>query len=411
MATKLNDKIVEGLQAPQKGNRRVPDSAVQGLHAQVTAAGRRSWVLRYRFHGVETLYTIGDFPDWRTAAARTEAQRLKRLIDQGINPKTTRDEERAAPTVADMAARYEAEHLPGKRPRSANEDRALIRDYILPALGKLKVADVTQADVRKMHRKITQDGKPVRANRVLACVRTMFALATSPDWNMRPDNPARGGTGGVQRNPEDGRERFLSEAEIARLSDVLARHPERTTVALIRFLMMTGCRFGEAANATWDQFDLALGIWKKPSRSTKQKKHHGMPLSAPALALLSERKAETTGSLVFPSPKPSRKHKQRGEHPLTTIQTAWARIRRAAGIEDVRPHDLRHSFASVLAGSGASLQLIGSLLGHAQVSTTQRYAHLADDARRAAVERVGAVLTSNGRPPAEVVPLRETAGR
>jgi integrase len=397
MATiKLTDKIVAAIVAPEKGNLRKPDSEVQGLHAQVTAAGRRSWVLRYRFHGVETLYTIGDYPDWLTTAARTEARRLKRLIDQGINPKRVRDEERAAPTVADLAKRYEAEHLPDKRPRSAAEDRALIRQYILPALGRLKVADVAMQDVRKMHRDITRAGKPYRANRALACVRTMFALAMSPDWNMRTDNPARGGTGGIQMNPEDHRERFLSEAEITRLSDVLARHPERTTVALIRFLMLTGARFGEAANATWDQFNFTTKTWTRPSSHTKQKRRHAVPLSPPALALLAELKRDAIGPYVFPSPRTGQ--------PLVTIKTAWAHICRDAELEGLRIHDLRHAFASVLASGGASLQLIGSLLGHTQVATTQRYAHLSDDARRAAVERVGAVLIGTGHT-AEIVEM------
>jgi integrase len=403
MTTKLTDKIVTALEPPAKGNRRVPDSEVSGLYAQVTAAGRRGWVLRYRFHGIETLYTIGDYPDWNTAAARAEARRLKRLVDQGINPKADRDADRDAPTVADLARRYEDEHLPGKRPRSANEDRALLRDYILPALGKLKVAAVTQADIRKLHRDITRAGKPIRANRVLACVRTMFNLAMSPDWNMRADNPARGGTGGIARNPEDGRERFLSEAEIARLAAVLDRHPEHTTVALLRFLTMTGCRYSEAATATWVQFDLTAGIWTKPSSHVKQKRRHSVPLAAPALALLAELKRVATNDYVFSSPKTGR--------PLVTINRTWHAICRAAGIEGVRVHDLRHSFASMLAGSGASLQLIGSLLGHAQVATTAKYAHLADDARRAAVERVGAVLAGRHEQSAEVVPMSGRARR
>jgi integrase len=121
-----------------------------------------------------------------------------------------------------------------------------------------------------------------------------------------------------------------------------------------------------------------------------------MPLSAPATALLSELQAEATGPYVFPSPKTGR--------PLVTTKTAWARICRDAELEGVRIHDLRHSFASVLAGSGASLQLIGSLLGHTQVATTMRYAHLADDARRAAVERVGAVLARGL--PADVINIK-----
>jgi integrase len=196
-------------------------------------------------------------------------------------------------------------------------------------------------------------------------------------------------------NAEDARARYLTEGEIARLAEVLARHPERTTVALIRFLLLTGCRFGEAAGATWAQIDLEHGTWTKPSSGTKQRRQHITPLSAPALAILAAQRAEASGPYVFPSPKTGR--------PLVTIKTAWRGIRREAGIEDVRLHDLRHSFASMLASSGASLQLIGSLLGHAQLTTTLRYSHLTDAARRAAVERVGAVVA--GRPAGEVVEL------
>ena len=397
-AQQLDDRSVAKLEPPATGNRRTPDfgpNRVRGLNIVVTAAGARIWALRYRFHGKEEFYSFGDFPELNVKAARARASELRQQIADGINPKAVRDKERTAPTVVDLAKRYEAEHLPGKRPRSADEDRALIRDYILPALGRLRVADVTRADVERLHRGITKAGKPVRANRALACLRTMFARAIG--WEYRADNPARGGRDGVRMFPEDGRERFLSEAEIARLSEVLAGHPERTTVALIRFLMLTGARFGEAAGARWDQFDLAAGVWTKPSSHTKAKRQHRVPLSAPALALLAELKAEAgDGSYVFPSPKTGR--------PLRTVETAWARIRREAGLEGVRVHDLRHSFASVLAGSGASLQLIGSLLGHSEISTTMKYAHLADDARRAAVERVGAILDGGKR--AEVVPLK-----
>jgi integrase len=166
-------------------------------------------------------------------------------------------------------------------------------------------------------------------------------------------------------------------------------------VALIRFLMMTGCRFGEAVRATWDQFDLERGVWTKPSPHTKAKKQHSVPLSAPARALLASLERKSGNPLVFASPKTGR--------PLVTVKTAWAAIRRDAGLDGVRIHDLRHSFASVLASSGASLQLIGSLLGHTQLATTARYAHLADDARREAVERAAAALTGT---PGEVVLMR-----
>ena len=390
--TRLTDKVVSALEAPATGNRLCYDLDLRGFACRVTSSGQKSFVLNYRIRGRERRITLGRWPSWNTKAARLEAGRLRQEIDRGHDPLEEREEERNAPTIAELAARYIEEHLPNKRPRSANEDRALIRDHVLPALGKLRVTDLTRADVERLHRRITADGKPVRANRALACLRTMLNRAVG--WEYRPDNPAKG----VQMNAEDHRERFLSPAEIASLSDALARHPERTTVALIRFLMLTGARFGEAAGATWSQFDLSRGTWTKPSSHVKQKKQHTVPLSAPALALLAELKAEAgDGSYVFPSPTTGR--------PLLRIETAWAKIVRDAGLEGVRIHDLRHSFASVLAGSGASLQLIGSLLGHAQITTTLRYAHLADDARRAAVERVGAILV--GGKLAEVVPLKQ----
>jgi integrase len=399
-AQKFDDRFVRNLPIPATGNKRTPafgPDRVPGLNIVVTAAGARIWALRYRFHGKEEFYPFADFPDLNVKAARDRARQLRQQIRDGINPKAERDKARAAPTVVTLAKRYDEEHLPGKTPDSAHEDRALIRDYIIPAIGHLKVADVTRGDVQRMHRDITKGGKPVRANRAQACASKMFSLAM--EWGYRADNPCSG----VKRNPEDGLERFLSEAEIARLSEVLARHPERTTVALIRFLMLTGARFGEAATAEWSQFDLAGGTWTRPSSHTKQKRKHATPLSAPALALLTELKRENaSGTYVFPSPKTGR--------PLVTIKTAWARITREAELDSVRIHDLRHTFASVLAGSGASLHLIGSLLGHVQVSTTQRYAHLADDARRAAVERVGAFLTGSGRESAEVLKMPK-AGR
>jgi integrase len=394
---KLTDKVVAGLPMPAKGNRRYPDSELPGFAAQVTAGGSRAFVLRYRARGVGRQITIGTTSAWSTAAARNRARELRRMIDQGRDPLAEERAERDAPTVVDLARRYEAEHLPGKRSRGAHEDRAMLRDHILPAIGRLKVADVRTADIRRMHHGITKTGKHVRANRVLACTRAMFNLAVK-EWGMRTDNPCNG----VKPNPEDARERFLSPAEIARLSAALDAHPERNTVALIRFLMLTGARYTESAIATWDQFDLLRGTWTKPSSHTKQKRQHSVPLSAPTLELLSGLQRDAKGPLVFPSPDTGR--------PLVTVKTAWKRICRDAGLEGVRIHDLRHSFASVLAGAGASLQLIGSLLGHAQIATTMRYAHLADDARRAAVERAGAAITAHGHPPADVVPMPK-AGR
>jgi integrase len=205
-----------------------------------------------------------------------------------------------------------------------------------------------------------------------------------------------------------------------KLANALAAHPETTSANAIRLLMLTGARRGEALAATWSQFDLATGVWTKPSSHTKQKKSHRVPINAAAMALLTQMKAESTSEFLFPSPKPSRDGTRKaGEEHLLDVKRTWQTVCETAGLgarleqkdasgkvikgEDGKPltvwepnvrlHDLRHSFASVLASGGLSLQIVGALLGHSQPRTTARYAHLYDDVLRAATERVGAVVS------------------
>jgi integrase len=210
-----------------------------------------------------------------------------------------------------------------------------------------------------------------------------------PALRMPNSNPARG----VALNSEEKRQRFLSPAELARLAEVLREHPARNSANLVRFLVLTGARFGEAATATWDQIDFRRGTWVKPSSHTKQKREHQAPLAASALALLAE--LPRTGPYLFPG---------KDGRPIGSVKTFWRTVCRRAGLAGVRIHDLRHSFAAVLASGGASLPLIGSLLGHTQAVTTSRYAHLIDSVQREAVERAGAVL--DGRATAEVIPIK-----
>ena len=159
-------------------------------------------------------------------------------------------------------------------------------------------------------------------------------------------------------------------------------------------MLLTGARRGEVLKARWDQF--RDGLWIKPGPTTKTKTEHEAPLSAPALDLLAKRRETATTEYVFPG---------HGRPHLTEIKRSWAMLRAAAGLEGIRTHDLRHTAASILVSGGASLPLIGALLGHSQVSTTARYAHLYNDPQREAVNRLGAVITGSGKS-AEVMPLR-----
>lgn len=403
MAVKLGDPDVRQLAAPAKGNKVYYDVEVKGFGVRVTAAGARSFVLNYRSDGRERRITIGSFPDWSVRAAREQAKTLKRRVDFGEDPMADRHEERAAKTVGHLCDLFEEQHLPSRRISTQEDYRSLLRLYIRPQFGQLKVAALRHGDVATLHREIARRA-PYRANRMVAVLSKMLSIAIREGW--REDNPARG----IERAHEEKRERFLSPAEICRLGKALAAHAERTSANAIRLLLLTGARRSEALSATWDQFDLTTGIWIKPSAHTKQKKQHRVPLSAPALALLAEMRREAPEGCryVFPSTKSS---KPAGDgtaakfEPLTEVKRTWNTVCRAAQMPDTRLHDLRHSYASVLASRGLSLHIVGALLGHTQPRTTARYAHLYDDALRAATEQVGAMVAGNDQPSAEVLPI------
>jgi integrase len=221
----------------------------------------------------------------------------------------------------------------------------------------------------------------------------MFNLAIR--WRMRTDNPSKG----VERNPEAKRKRYLSGDELERLTMTLATYLDQEVANIIRLLLMTGARSGEVFGMRWTDLDLVTGTWTKLGSTTKQKSDHVVPLSAPVRQLLVEirhRQHNQRPEFVFPGPGKT-------GH-VTTIKKAWKAICQASNITNLRVHDLRHSFASQLASGGASLPLIGALLGHSQPATTARYAHLFDDPQRAAVERVAAIVT--GQPAGDVVKLK-----
>jgi integrase len=394
---------VKQLPVPAKGNKVYYDGEVSGFGCRVTANAARSFVLNfYTTSGRERRITIGDHREWTLTEARKEALRLRHLISKGGDPAADRRALREAPSVSDLCARFEAEHLPRLRVSTAAEYRSMISKYIAPFFGSsMKVSEVSFSDIDRLHRKITAAGAPYRANRVASVINKMFALASR--WQMRDDNPAKG----IERNREAKRKRYLSGDELARLLAAMVAHPDCEAVDIVRLLLGTGARRSEVLMARWSDLDLGTGIWTKLAENVKQGADHVVPLSAPARQLLSEiRTRQQKASPHQPLPKfvfagaGSKAH-------IRAIERAWRQLCRAAGITGLRIHDLRHSFASQLVSSGHSLELIGALLGHSSVKTTHRYAHLYDDPQRKAVESVAAVIeaAAGGGNPAEVVPL------
>ncbi|RJT36120.1 site-specific integrase [Mesorhizobium waimense] len=402
---KLSDAIIKALPTPASGNKITYDDDVKGFGVRVTAAGARAFILNYRTKsGLERRYTIGSSTDWKYTAAREEAKNLKKQIDVGSDPMGQVAASREAKTVADLCDRFEKDHLTKKRDSTARDYKALIKNHVLPALKNKKVVEVEFTDIDNLHRKISKTA-PYLANRTVAVLSKMFGLAIK--WRWRIDNPAKG----IERNDEQKRHRYLSPAELLKLTEALTTLEDQQAANIFRLLLLTGARRGEVQAAKWDQFDLTAGVWTKPGATTKQKTMHRVPLSAPARLLLTElrEKAKDDAVYVFPG---------RGADHRVEIKGEWREVCLAAGIvtaetvgekivlkPSARIHDLRHTYASVLASAGLSLPIIGALLGHSQPATTARYSHLMDDPLRQATERAGSIVMAKDKG-AEVMPLK-----
>ena len=377
------------------------DTDINGFGVRVMPSGDKAFHVRYRIgkgrQGKQWPKTIGKVGSISIDRARHIAMDWKAATAQGIDPLKEQEQE-ASQTFAKLAEDYLELHASKKR--SGDEDKRYLEKVLLPLFKMMLVSEIHHKDIQTLHHNWRK--KPFAANRIIALLSKMFAMAVKWEWIER--NPAKG----IEKYPEEGRERYLSLDELNRVLVAMDAYAEAARVKYsdveslrakaaklntyaIKLLMVTGARSGEVFAATWEQFDFENDNWEKPSSHTKQKKKHRIPLSPPALNLLQDlHHLSGDGEFLFPSYRSNTGH-------IYTVKKAWAQIRKAAGVEDVRVHDLRHSYAALLVSGGASLEMIGKLLGHTQAQTTHRYAHLMDDPLRQAASKAGAAVEAAGK--------------
>ena len=362
------------------------DDELAGFGLKVTPAGRKVYLVQYQLGGRQgrtRRVTIGQHGQVTPTFARTEARRLLGEIAAGRDPANDRDKTRTDKSLGVVLDQFMVEYVrPKLKARTAQEYQRSAKLHILPRLGRRSIGEVSRADVARLHYELKN--KPYQANRTLALLSKFFRWAEA--HGLRPDgsNPCRH----VQKYREARRERFLSEAELARLGDALREADKDKScspwvIAAIRLLAFTGARRNEILTLRWEHFSEEHESLFLPDSKTGRKAIH---LNAPALALLQTIPRLEGNPYVICGERP-------GRH-LVNIEKPWRRIRGAAKLDDVRLHDLRHSFASVAASDGQSLIVIGKMLGHSQPATTARYAHLADDPVKAASDAVGRHIAS-----------------
>jgi integrase len=405
MRGKITKRAVDGLAADPNPEVVLWDQEVRGFGIRARMGGAKTYILHYRGgtgRGAPLRkHTIGKHGSpWTPDMARTEAKRLLGLIASGEDPAERRVDDRKALTVSELCDLYLAEGATHKKPSTLKADRGRIVHHVKPLLGRKRVDKVTRGEIERMLVDVrdgnTAASKPNEGKRppgsiatggsgvAAQCVALMGTLlAFAVMRGLRPDNPARG----VKKPPVHKMERFLSEIEIARLAMALDAEAKRTgnpyPAAAIKLLLLTGGRRGEIIGLQWQHVDFERQCLRLPDSKTGAKVVY---LNPPALEILAGLPRMSTNPHVVPGKR------ERGA--LVGIDKVWFRVRAAAGLQGVRLHDLRHSFASIGVVGGLSLPVIGALLGHKHAATTARYAHLSADPLRAANDIVGARIAA-----------------
>jgi integrase len=383
---RLTKDAIEHAKLPQLGRKErfIRDDVVQGLGVRVTASGKKRFVFEARIKGRPRRLTLGPWPDLNVALAREKALEIRTRVAKGEDPATDAADARKETKFGDFTDTYLERHAKPHK-RSAWQDENTLRRYVPDGWNSRKLSDISRADVARLHAKIGESHGQYAANRTLALLRTMFNLART--WELfKGDNPAQG----IKSFREQKRERYLSPEELQTVNDALHKEPDWRWRTYFPLALMLGTRKSELLAMRWIDIDFAARTWRIPE--TKAGNSHLLPLPGPAMAMLEALPSREESQWVFPGDGAS-------GH-IVEPAKAWQRIRSRAGVADVRIHDLRHTLASWLVAQGFNLPLVGRTLNHTQTATTARYAHLALDPVRAALEQTAALMMPQASPAA-----------
>ena len=365
---KITARLIDAIE-PEDKDIIIRDSELKGFLCKVTPKGKKVYMLYYRTKDYrERRPVIGVHGHITCYQAREIALKWLAEVAQGNDPSLERKSQKIDITISELADRYLTDYaITYKKQRSVEHDRYLLTNFVIPQLGKIKLKSLTGKDIANLHKKLRD--KSTTANRCISIISTMMNLAEK--WGLRDDVGSL--CKHIDKYPENKRERFLSIEEITRLSNVLKEMTYTATespsaLSAIKLLLLTGCRLSEILTLKWEYLDLDHHRINFPDSKTGKKTVYISPM---VIELLKNTAKKDNNPYVITG-------QVEGKH-LINLQKPWRRIRKLAELDEVRIHDLRHSFASVGAASGLSLPIIGALLGHSQTQTTARYAHLIGD--------------------------------
>lgn len=396
---KLTKQYVDKLK-PDGRDYFVWDKELPGFGLRIFESGKKSYLVQYRIGKRTRRITIGLHGPVTPYKARKMALNLLSKITHGEDPAANKIQERQALTVKELCHRYIIEGCTTKKPSTLISDKGRIERHIIPLLGHHRVKDLTRSDIERFMHDVTNGKTSVTIKtelreRVLypggkgTATRTVGLLGGiltfAVNQRVRLDNPVKG----VKRYPDQKCTRFLRVDELNNLGQILRDIAQDgsespATIAIIMLLLLTGCRKSEILTLQHSFVDFQRGYLYLPDSKTGAR---AVPINNAALEILRNIERHPTSPYIF--------HSMKGDSYFVGFPKAWARIRKRAGLEDVKLHTLRHSFASIGAGQGESLLVIGKLLGHRDPNTTQRYAHLDNDPVREAVERIGKNISRN----------------